>query len=354
MSDAWGTIPQWISTFVAMGALWIAWKASAAWLKTLTAKRRDDLLLAAHDLAGEIGKLTSAIDLRVTESEFGSRVDDLYASLRELTKVYAVAQGSYRPYLPDSVLDALRNKVNAMRDAARALHVDQSQSNASKFADFGTKSKEASVAAAGLCETASTIGSKTFPLETAADATLSRWTAVVGVFTAFLAAVGGLQVWAFIQSERASLLFEIATFRPYPLSANQPLWVQVNVSNTGRSDAFIVDEKIAMHIDKHSLPINPDYPASAEYRARGSISSGRQRQILIGPTDRMLTESEVSAIQSGQLKFYIYGYAKFRDEFTLFGPKEIGFCVAFNPNDPSQTPSPRLDDCDNPNYVYSR
>jgi hypothetical protein len=166
---------------------------------------------------------------------------------------------------------------------------------------------------------------------------------------------GCIQAWAFIQSERANLFFQIATIVPYPLAANQPMWVQVNVTNTGKAQAFVVDEKIAFHIDKRPLSGKAAYPESNKYHAKGFIPAGNTRHILIGPTtDRTLSESEIATIKNGESQFYIYGFAKFTDDFTILGPREVGFCVVYNPVDPTNTPGPRLDDCDNPAYVYSR
>jgi hypothetical protein len=68
------------------GALFIAWKASAAWQKTLIARRGDDLLAAAHDVAASFYKLSGAFDRRVSRDSFGRHVDEAYVDFRGLRK----------------------------------------------------------------------------------------------------------------------------------------------------------------------------------------------------------------------------------------------------------------------------
>jgi hypothetical protein len=43
------------------------------------------------------------------------------------------------------------------------------------------------------------------------------------------------------------------------------------------------------------------------------------------------TDSQISAINIGTLKLYVFGYIQYRDEFSLFGYKETGYCYLFNP-----------------------
>lgn len=186
----------------------------------------------------------------------------------------------------------------------------------------------------------------------ALDRAMVRWTRIVGIFTLVLAVVGGIQTLAFIQSERAALFFNVVTFAPYPFVRDQPMYAQVDAANTGRAQAFIVDEKIAFHLGL--LPEKPTYPGSSGYHAKAPMPAGNIRHILIGPTERLLTQTEIAQIMSGQVPFYVYGFARYSDDFTIFGPREIGFCVVYNSNDPIHSAGPRLDQCDNPAYVYNR
>ena len=76
------------------------------------------------------------------------------------------------------------------------------------------------------------------------NTSMLNWTRVVGVFTAVLAIVGGIQAWAFIQSERSFLYFQVDGISPFPIPADKPLSVGIGVINTGRAQAILVGEKI--------------------------------------------------------------------------------------------------------------
>lgn len=141
----WGTIPQWVSaamaavsTAVAVGALIIGWNASRAWQKTLIARRGDDLLAAAHDVAAAIYKLSDAIGRGVSRESFGRHVDDSYDDFRELRKAYAIAQRSY-PKLADAILKTLSDKLDEMKEAGALYYAG----NPTQLVAFGRAAKEA-------------------------------------------------------------------------------------------------------------------------------------------------------------------------------------------------------------------
>jgi hypothetical protein len=137
MTAMWGTVPQWFSAVVAGGALYIAWSASAAWQKTLTARRGDDLLAAASDVAASFYKLSAAVGRAVSRDSFGRHVDEAYVDFRELRKAYAIAQRSY-PKLTDAILKALSDKLDEMQEAGALVYVD-----ANRLPAFGQAAKEA-------------------------------------------------------------------------------------------------------------------------------------------------------------------------------------------------------------------
>jgi hypothetical protein len=137
MTEIWGTVPQWISAATAGGALFVAWKASAAWQKTLIARRGDDLLAAAHDVAATIYKFSGAVDRKVSRDSFGRHVDEAYVNLRELKKAYAIAQRSY-PKLTNANLNELIVKVDAMKEAGDLAYADPT-----RLLTFGQAAKEA-------------------------------------------------------------------------------------------------------------------------------------------------------------------------------------------------------------------
>jgi hypothetical protein len=181
---------------------------------------------------------------------------------------------------------------------------------------------------------------------------ITRFTFWVAIFTACLFITAFVQTWAFIQSERATLFFQVTTIVPFPFVADTPMTLQVNVTNAGRTQAFITAEKIAIHLG--GLPREPEYPIADLYRAKGPVPAGSTRHIFMGPTIRLLTSSEISEINGGHTQLYVYGFAKFTDDFSILGSREVGFCVVYNPDDPTKSPGPRLDDCDNSTYVYSK
>lgn len=185
------------------------------------------------------------------------------------------------------------------------------------------------------------------------DLIMARWTRVVGIFTVVLGIVGVVQAWAFIQSERAFLYFQIQGILPDPLRAEAPISVDFSVTNTGRSQAFIIDEKITL-AEYANLPERRPPFLVSKYEAKGPIPAGQKASILMGPLARKFTKNEISAFQSGSLQLFAYGYARYTDEFSLLSSHEVGFCWVYNPVDPTGTPGARFDTCDSPNYVYEK
>lgn len=69
-------------------------------------------------------------------------------------------------------------------------------------------------------------------------------------------------------------------------------------------------------------------------------------------TPFVATDSQISAIQIGALKLFIFGYIRYRDEFSRFGDKETGYRYLFNPRgDPSRS---MFTECGKDLYVYAR
>jgi hypothetical protein len=69
-----------------------------------------------------------------------------------------------------------------------------------------------------------------------------RWTRVVDFFTAMLVVVGGIQAWAFIQSERATLAIIKFRVDAYPPTPEDPFTVILTIKNGGKSAATITGE----------------------------------------------------------------------------------------------------------------
>jgi hypothetical protein len=178
-----------------------------------------------------------------------------------------------------------------------------------------------------------------------------RFTWWVAAFTFCLACVGMIQAWAFIQSERASLYVNINSIEPSPILPARPFSVRMTVVNTGRSQAFIVEQKVKIWVGLN-LPEWPDL-SDIKYTVSGPVPAGGSRFLVAGPMSPTLTGFQIEDIGRGLLKFYIFGYVKFTDDFSFFGPHTIGFCGIYDPVVKSTDGGLSLSQCDNPNYTYS-
>lgn len=175
------------------------------------------------------------------------------------------------------------------------------------------------------------------------------WTRVVGTFTAVLAAVAVIQALAFIATERA---FVIETFRlgEHGIAVGEPLQVIADVGNTGRGPAYITEVNLTP-LFATKLPAIPEYQPQYT-QTGGSIGSGGTRSFWFNQPD-LVDEFNFNGIKDGSLKLFAFGYIRFSDEFSFFGPRTIGFCVVYDPQNGSVSNS--FSDCQGTtNYVYSR
>jgi hypothetical protein len=179
------------------------------------------------------------------------------------------------------------------------------------------------------------------------DRALVRWTRVVGIFTVVLAAVGGIQAWAFIQSERASVFFQLLRVVPMPLVADTPLTIKIILANDGPAQAFVSEAKVKGWIG--NLADKPNY-SDITYAARAFIPAHGTRFLDIGPVKPALNWAQVDDVTKGRVPLYIFGYLKYTDDFSIFGPKTIGFCAVFDPH--NNISGSGFNECENPNYVY--
>lgn len=195
------------------------------------------------------------------------------------------------------------------------------------------------------CEHGDTVVIPKHEPQGAHDRALVRWTGVVAVFTIVLAFVGGIQTWAFIQSERAAIYPQVERIMPF--EADKTPVIIFSTLNTGKSQAFIVEIKIKPWIGE--LPDNPDYSGS---ESGGGIFLPPQgkRLLQMGPLVS-LHWGQVDDIKRGALRLYVFGYLQFTDDFTFFGPKIIGFCAV---NVAGSAPGSIFEDCQRPAYSYSQ
>jgi hypothetical protein len=183
------------------------------------------------------------------------------------------------------------------------------------------------------------------------DLAMLTWTRVVAVFTVVLACVGAVQTWAFIQSERASLYVNILSIEPFPIQPARPFSIRLSVTNTGRSQAIIVEQKTKVWVSLN-LPEKPDL-TDVKFRAVGGpVPAGGTRFLVNGPLSPTLTGFQIEDIGRGLLKLYIFGYVKLTDDFSVFGTRTLGFCGIYDPFAKSADGGIPINQCDNPSYTY--
>jgi hypothetical protein len=179
-----------------------------------------------------------------------------------------------------------------------------------------------------------------------------RFTWWVAAFTFCLACVGFIQAWAFIQSERASLYVNILSIEPFPIQPARPFSIRLSITNTGHSQAFIVETKTKIWVSLN-LPEKPDLTDVKFAAAGGPVPAGATRFLVNGPLSPTLTGFQIEDIGRGLLRLYIFGYIKFTDDFSVFGPQTLGFCGIYDPFAKSTDGGIPINQCANPNYTYS-
>jgi hypothetical protein len=180
-----------------------------------------------------------------------------------------------------------------------------------------------------------------------------RWTRYVGIFTGVLAIVGAFQVWAFIQSERAALYPYFDRIDPTPVVADQPIAIDVSIVNNGPVQAFFSEARVAV-LAGTFLPNKPDFSKS-KFVVSGVIPPHGTRSFRAGPVDQAFNGGQINDINRGSAHLWVYGYVRFTDDFSLFGPKTVGFCGIYLPPQEAsiaKPPGPPIAECENPNYVY--
>ena len=190
----------------------------------------------------------------------------------------------------------------------------------------------------------------------------SRWTepitiftGLVALFTLILVGVSGLQAWAFIESERASLALAGISLEGGKLTAG-PVVARIQITNSGKQTAFVVAVATTTTMRVEPLEEVPQY-MSGPNTIRGPIPAGftysGRMAALVDGKPFSTTPEQVSEINSGARRIYFYGRIEYDDAFSfLFSNRVMGFCGLYNPKgDPSVS---MFDDCGNPKYQYAR
>jgi hypothetical protein len=181
----------------------------------------------------------------------------------------------------------------------------------------------------------------------------------VAVFTGLLTCVTAIQVWAFIQSERASLAFDGVSFEGGELKPQKPVFLSLRFRNGGKSTAFvkggIVNNRFVSKGRKLILPpeyvydgpqmsLTPILPGGI-WSVQSSVRSTQSEDTLV------LDEASILAIKSGVFRFHVFGHVDFVDDFTVFGPKTLGFCAVYNPSGDAAS---QFQQCEENAYTYAR
>jgi hypothetical protein len=181
---------------------------------------------------------------------------------------------------------------------------------------------------------------------------VSLFTAVLALFILVLTLVGGIQAWAFIASERAFVSVSSVDFSQVGNSPDQPFEIPVTAVNSGRSTARVTGFNITVIMN--SLPSKPQYIPISYFSIKPLMVNSPE--ILLyrarpGPWPWKLSKAEIDKIESGEQKLFIFGFVKYRDDYSLWGDKETGFCFLYIPK--PITPNWHLETCENSEYTYA-
>jgi len=186
---------------------------------------------------------------------------------------------------------------------------------------------------------------------------IEKFTGLLVLFTALMAICSLLQALAFIQSERSFLsVSAIEVKDEKPLTEGSPLIFESRISNSGRSTAFIVSANYTLVISDQPLPTDPSY-VKGPSDILGPVVAGGNRQLTFSSsTDKgktiILSKVHADGIASGTYHVYVFGYVKYKDEYSWFSNRITGFCYVYNPL--GKSTSSQFDDCRSDHYIYAR
>jgi hypothetical protein len=175
-------------------------------------------------------------------------------------------------------------------------------------------------------------------------------------FTALLCVVGGIQTWAFVQSERAFVSIAGVEISGGALQANIPLSFLINVKNSGRDTAFIGDSR-------NVVRTQPDEHLGGGLRAFlqktivvGPVMGGESGIIISRPVNSdgnpiILGQESIDQLNSSKHYLWLIGYISYRDDFSRFGTRTIGYCFKYNPAPPDKRLS-FFERCGSEEYEY--
>lgn len=170
---------------------------------------------------------------------------------------------------------------------------------------------------------------------------------VTAAFTIALVIVGGLQTYAFVASERAFVAPTATNFTNGFVVGENPLQMWIAMRNGGKSVATIEELVVAI---THELPPKPEYHTAQKIAFPPILAQDTMRRSVGFVTG--WPQPIIDKIASGELKFYIFGVIRYRDDFSWLVPRETGFCFRYIPGSVS---GPHVfDTCREPQYTYTR
>ncbi len=167
----------------------------------------------------------------------------------------------------------------------------------------------------------------------------------VAISTFLLAIITAVNVYVFVQSERA-FVFPIEADFTVPLIPHNKFDMYVIFSNSGKSPATIKELKAAI---THDLPTRPVYGQQGITIAFPPIVGGEKRRQSLYFRQEWI-ESTDNAVKTGSMRFYLYGVLIYTDDF--WGTRESQFCFFYIPTD--NNGAHRFEACPNPEYTFTK
>ena len=159
---------------------------------------------------------------------------------------------------------------------------------------------------------------------------MTWFTAVLAIFTVVLAIVAMIQTLAFIQSERAFVAPTETNFAVELMPSIKFLPIFFEIKNSGKSTATIDEVSIAI---THELPSPRAYGDARPFAFPPIVPGGTSKRILTFETNWGVPTN--SAVRSGAMKLYLFGFIKYHDEmnerFLVLNKRETGFCFVYVP-----------------------
>jgi hypothetical protein len=104
-----------------------------------------------------------------------------------------------------------------------------------------------------------------------------------------------------------------------------------------------------------SLPEKPQYVPISHFSIKPLMVNTPEILLYRGSPGQWLwklSKPEIDKIENGEVNLFIFGYIKYRDDFSIWGDKETGFCFLYIPK--PITPNWHYETCNNGAYTFVR